>query len=146
MTTCGWLWIYSGLALALLELVTPGFVLCFFGLAAATVGAARLALGESFDATWQLAAFSVLSVVYILVLRRALKKVFVGDREGGPAGLPDELVGRVGRVTTAIAPPNAGRVLIGDAEWSAVADAPVAAGVDVRVVSRSNLTVKVVTA
>ena len=46
MTTCGWLWIYAGSALMLLELVVPGFVLCFFGLAAATVGALRLMLGE----------------------------------------------------------------------------------------------------
>ena len=144
MTSCAWLWIYAGLALALLELVTPGFVLCFFGFAAATVGAMRLAMGDAFDATWQLAAFSVLSILYIVVLRRALKKVFVGDRGEGPAGLPDEFVGRVGRVTEAIEPPKAGRVLLGDAEWSAESDAAVPAGADVRVVSRSNLTVKVV--
>ena len=56
MLTCAWLWIYAGAALMLLELVAPGFVLCFFGLSAATVGVLRFAFGEAFTPTWQLAA------------------------------------------------------------------------------------------
>ena len=37
MLSCAWLWVYAGAALMLLELVAPGFILCFFGLSAATV-------------------------------------------------------------------------------------------------------------
>ena len=143
MTACGWLWIYAGLALMLLELVAPGFVLCFFGLAAATVGALRFLFGASFDATWQTAAFSALSVLYIVLLRRVLKKVFVGERDGAANGLSNGYVGRVGQVTEAIEPPKTGRVLLGDAEWTATADAPVAAGTDVTVVAQRNLTMTV---
>lgn len=143
MTTCGWLWIYAGLALALLELVTPGFVLCFFGLAAMTVGALRFAFGEAFGATAQTAAFSVLSVLYIVLLRRLLKRVFVGERAGGAHGLSNGYVGRVGKVTEAIEPPRTGRVLLGDAEWTAAADAPIPAGADVSVVAQENLTLAV---
>lgn len=143
MTTCGWLWIYAGLALMLLELVAPGFVLCFFGLAAATVGVLRFAFGESFGATGQMAAFSALSILYIVLLRRALKKVFVGERDGAARGLTDDYVGRVGKVTEAIEPPKAGRVLLGDAEWTATATAPIPAGADVAVVSQQNLTMTV---
>lgn len=143
MTSCGWLWIYAGLVLALLELVTPGFILCFFGLAAATVGALRFVFGEAFDMTWQLAAFSVLSILYIVLLRRFLKKIFVGDKDGVASGLKSEFVGRTGRVTEAVEPPKTGRVLIGDAEWTAAADAPLAAGTDVKVVAQQNLTMKV---
>ena len=143
MTTCGWLWIYAGLALMLLELVAPGFVLCFFGLAAATVGALRFLFGASFDATWQTAAFSALSVLYIVLLRRVLKKVFVGERDGAANGLSNGYVGRVGQVTEAIEPPKTGRVLLGDAEWTATADAPVSAGTDVTVVAQRNLTMTV---
>ena len=80
MTSCAWLWIYAGAALMLLELFAPGFILCFFGLSAATVGVLRFAFGEAFDLTWQLAAFSVFSVLYIALLRRYLQKVFVGGR------------------------------------------------------------------
>ena len=143
MTACGWLWIYAGLALTLLELVAPGFVLCFFGLAAMTVGALRFAFGEAFGATAQTAAFSVLSVLYIVLLRRLLKKVFVGERDGAANGLSNDYVGRVGKVTEAIEPPRTGRVLLGDAEWTASADAPVPAGADVAVAAQDNLTLTV---
>ena len=143
MTSCAWLWVYAGLALMFLELVAPGFVLCFFGLAAATVGALRAVFGAPFDLTWQLAAFSVLSILYIVLLRRFLKKIFVGEKDGVASGLKSEFVGRTGRVTEAVEPPKTGRVLIGDAEWTATADAPLAAGTDVKVVAQQNLTMKV---
>ncbi len=143
MTACGWLWIYAGLGLALLELVVPGFVLCFFGLAAATVGVLRLVCGAAFGATAQMAAFSILSVLYIILLRRYLKKVFVGEKGGAAQGLSDEYVGRTGTVTEAIVPPKTGRVLLGDAEWTATADAPIPAGTDVTVVAQRNLTMAV---
>lgn len=143
MTSCAWLWVYAGLALLLLELVVPGFVLCFFGLAAASVGALRALFGEAFDLTWQTAAFSVLSVLYIVLLRRCLKRVFAGGKSGAAQGLSDEYAGRAGTVTEAIEPPRTGRVLIGDAEWTATADAPVAAGTAVTVVARRNLTMTV---
>ena len=135
MTACGWLWIYAGFGLVLLELVVPGFVLCFFGLAGATVGVLRLVFGEAFGATAQMAAFSVLSVLYIVLLRRSLKKVFVGEKGGAAQGLSDEYVGRTGTVT--------GRVLLGDAEWTATADAPISVGADVAVVAQRNLTMAV---
>lgn len=143
MTSCAWLWVYAGLALMLLELVAPGFVLCFFGLSAVTVGALRFLFGAAFDVTWQMAAFSVLSVLYIVLLRRTLKKVFVGEKDGGANGLADGYVGRVGKVTEAVEPPRTGRVLIGDAEWTATAESPIPAGTDVAVVAQRNLTMSV---
>lgn len=143
MLTCGWYWIYAGCALMILELVVPGFVLCFFGLAAATVGAIRLAVGDAFSPTWQLAVFSVCSVLYIVLLRRWLKSVFVGDRVDRDASISGECVGRPGRVTTAIAPGVPGRVMIGDAEWNAEAAVPIAVGTPVRVVAQNNLTLTV---
>ena len=143
MTTCAWLWIYAGAALMLLELIVPGFVLCFFGLSAATVGILRFAFGESFTPTLQLAAFSVLSVLYIVLLRRSLTKVFVGGKVETKTDFDNESVGRIGKVTVAVCPPLTGRVMIGDAEWNAAADAPIEAGADVRVVAQDNLTMRV---
>ena len=121
MTSCAWLWLYVGAFLMLAELLLPGFVIFFFGLSAATVGLIRFALGESFTLTWQLAAFSAFTILYLAVLR----------------------VGRTGQVTAEIAPPKTGRVMIGDAEWTAIASAPIAAGVDVKVVGQDNLTMTV---
>lgn len=143
MLTCAWLWIYAGTALMLLELIAPGFILCFFGLSAATVGVLRFAFGEAFSPTWQLAAFSVFSILYIVLLRQYLKKVFVGGKVETKTDFDNESVGRLGQVTTAINPPLAGRILLGDAEWTAEADEPIAAGANVKVVAQNNLTMRV---
>ena len=143
MTSCAWLWIYAGAALMLLELVAPGFVLCFFGLSAATVGVLKFAFGDAFTPTWQLAAFSVFSVLYILILRRYLKRVFVGGKVETKTDFDNESIGRVGRLTEAILPPLTGRVMLGDAEWTAESDRPIEKGANVRVVAQQNLTMKV---
>ena len=143
MTSCAWLWLYFGAFLMLMELLAPGFVIFFFGLSAATVGFCRFALGETFTLTWQFAAFSAFSIVYLVVLRRWLKNTFLGGKVETKTDFDNEYIGRVGKVTEAIAPPLSGRVMIGDAEWTASADAAIAAGATVEVISQNNLTMKV---
>ena len=96
MMSCGWLWLYSGALLMLMEILTPGFVIFFFGLSAATTGLLRLAVGEAFDATWQLVAFSAFSIIYLVFLRRWLKGVFSGRTEQAATDFENEYVGRVG--------------------------------------------------
>ena len=127
----------------LMELLAPGFVVFFFGLSAATVGLCRFAFGEAFTLTWQLAAFSAFSILYLVVLRRWLKRLFTGGRVETKTDFDNEYVGRVGRVTEAVRPPLTGRVVIGDAEWTASSDERIDAGATVEVVSQSNLTMKV---
>lgn len=143
MTSCSWLWIYAGCALMFLELVAPGFVLFFFGLAAATVGICRAIFGDAFGAAWQLAIFSASAILYLAVLRRLLKKVFVGEKVIASTDFDHESVGRVAKVTEAIEPPRSGRILLGDAEWTATADVSIPVGSDVKVVAQNNLTLTV---
>ena len=141
--SCGWLWLYAGAILMLMEIMTPGFVMFFFGLSAATTGLLWFAFGPQFDMTWQLVSFSALSIVYLVFLRRWVKGVFAGRTESAETDFENEYVGRAGKVTVAIAPPLAGRVEIGDAEWTAVADAPIPAGTNIKVVAQENLTMRV---
>ncbi len=143
MLSCAWLWIYAGAALMLLELIAPGFILCFFGLSAATVGILKSVFGGAFTLTWQLAAFSVFSVLYIVILRRYLKRVFVGGKVETKTDFDNESVGRVGKLTAAVLPPLTGRVLLGDSEWTAESERPIEVGANVRVVAQQNLTMKV---
>ena len=143
MTSCSWLWLYAGAFLMLLELLAPGFVIFFFGLSAATVGLCRAAFGEAFTLTWQLAAFSVFSILYLVTLRRLLKRVFNGESTASAVDFSHESVGRVAKVVAAIRPPLAGRILLGDAEWSATAETEFPEGADVRIVAQDNLTMKV---
>ena len=143
MMSCGWIWMYVGAFLMLAELLTPGFVIFFFGLSAMTVGALRFIVGDALSLSWQLALFSGLALVYLLLLRKWVTGVFSGFSVTSKTDFGNEAIGRVGKVTEPIEPPKSGRVLLGDAEWTAVADVALAAGADVRVISQNNLTMKV---
>ena len=136
-----WLWMYVGAFLMLAELASPGFVVFFFGLAAATVSLLKWTF-PSLPLWGQLAAFSVLSIVYLLVLRKYLKKVFTGDKQESTS-IDKEYVGRVGRVVEVVRPDVPGRIILGDAEWAAKCDRRLEAGTEVRVVSQDNLTLGV---
>jgi len=133
-----WLWLYAGVLLMLAELAAPGFVIFFFGLAAVTTGGILFLAPLSLTA--QLALFAVFSVLYLLGLRRFVKSVFLGDAAERST---DEFAGRLARVVSAIRPGLPGRVLLGDAEWTAAAAVPLEPGADVRVVSQDNLTLNV---
>ena len=136
-----WLWLYVGAFLMLAELASPGFVVFFFGLAAANESPLK-GLFPSLPVWGQLAAFSALSIFYLLVLRRYLKKVFVGDRLEA-SSIDNEYVGRVGRVVEAVRPGVPGRILLGDAQWDARAGERLEPGTEVRVVAQENLTLVV---
>lgn len=133
-----WLWMYVGAFLMLAELASPGFVVFFFGLAAATVSLLKW-MFPSLPLWGQLAAFSVLSILYLLVLRKYLKKVFTGDKQESPS-IDNEYIGRVGRVVEVVRPDVPGRILLGDAEWTAKAATRLEPGTEVRVVAQENLT------
>lgn len=134
---------YAGALLMLLELLAPGFVIFFFGLSAASVGLCRFVFADAFDATWQIASFSAFCVVYLAVLRRWLKNVFMGSSASSSGDFENQYVGRVGTITSAVNPPISGRVMIGDAQWTAEADVAISEGANVKVISQSNLTLKV---
>ena len=136
-----WLWMYAGAFLMLAELASPGFVVFFFGLAAATVSLFKW-LFPALPLWAQLAAFSVFSIIYILVLRRYLKKVFMGDTEE-TASIQNEFVGRVGRVVDIVRPDVPGRIMLGDSEWAATSATRLDVGTEVKVVSQNNLTLRV---
>ncbi len=143
MLGAGWLWMYLGAFLMLLEIVSPGFVIFFFGLSASTVGLMRFAFQDSFTVTWQLASFSFLCIIYLAVLRRLLRKLFSGFVSQKGEDFNDSMSGRTGVATEDIVPPLTGRVEVGDASWTAVSDVPVAAGAAVVVISSDSLTLKV---
>jgi membrane protein implicated in regulation of membrane protease activity len=127
----------------LMEFFVPGLVIFFFGLSAATVGVIRMATGAAFSSTWQVMAFSGFSVLYLVLLRRWVKGVFTGARTEADFSAGGDYVGRAGRVVAAIEPPHGGRVMIGDAEWNAIADERLETGSDVKVVRQENLTMVV---
>ncbi len=143
-----WTWLCLGALLVLLELVTPGFVIMFFGLSAATVAIICAAAGDAFGLQLQLGAFAVLSVAYVLALRRFVKNIFTGDvaaPERSAAAPQADCAGRAVTVLERVRPGVPGRVQLGDAAWEAVSDdgSELLPGDDAIVTSRENLTLKV---
>ena len=136
-----WIWMYVGAFLMLAELISPGFVVFFFGLAAVTVSVLKW-IFPSLPLWGQLAAFSVLSIFYLLVLRKYIKSVFMGGKDESPS-IDNEYVGRVGRVVEGIRPEVPGRIELGEVEWKATAGERIDVGVEVKVVAQDNLTMRV---
>ncbi len=140
-TTAAWIWLYVGAFLMLAELASPGFVIFFFGLGAATVAGTKW-LVPGLSLSWQLALFSIFSVFYLIVLRKWVKNVFLGDT-AETQKIASEYVGRVGKVVEAIRPEVPGRIMLGDAEWSASSAVEIAPDSMVKVVAQDNLTLVV---
>jgi hypothetical protein len=134
-------WLYFGVGLMVLEVMTPGLVSLFFGLSALTVALLTWllpALGQG----WQWIAFSVFSILYIMLLRKSLKNVFSGDKEVSE-NLNDAFTGKLAVVVESVAPNRPGRVDCCGSTWTAEADVDIPAGASVRILSKKNLTLKV---
>lgn len=137
-TAAAWLWLYLAAFLMLAELISPGFVIFFFGLGAATVAACKWAFPH-LSLAWQLALFSFFSILHLVLLRRFMKRLFMsGPSEADK--IESEYVGRIGEVREPTSKDVPGRIVLGDAEWTAVSENPIPAGVKVKVVKQANLT------
>lgn len=134
-------WLVGGIFLILLEVMTPGLVSLFFGMAALTM-ALVVWLIPSMGQILQWLGFSVLSVGYIILLRKSLKKVFNGDREFSEQPR-DEFKGKLAIVTEAVAPNRPGRVEYNGTTWTAESAGPLAVGASVRIMGKKNLTLQV---
>jgi membrane protein implicated in regulation of membrane protease activity len=134
-------WLALGIALIIIEVMTPGLVSIFFGLAALTVALLAWlvpALGQG----GQWIVFSIFSVLYIFLLRKSLKKVFSGVREVSDSP-NDEFSGKLAVVVEAVAPNKPGRVEFCGTNWTAEAESEFPVGASVRICSKKNLTLTV---
>ena len=112
-----WLWLIGGVVLLIAELIAPGFFLVFIGGAAVATGLAALLLPLSVPL--QLAIFAVLAFLSVRVGgRRAYSMRY--DYSPDPF-LNDRAKRMLGQVVVATQPidSHAGRVRVGDSEWSA---------------------------
>ena len=133
-------WLILGIGLFILEVMTPGLISMFFGLSALTVALIAWLVPFSQGLQWML--FSAFSVIYILLLRKSLKKVFQGKKEVSES-MDDSFTGRLAVVAVVIAPNKPGRVAFNGCDWTAEADAEIQAGRSVRILAKKNLTLKV---
>ncbi|MDO4691286.1 MAG: NfeD family protein [Porphyromonadaceae bacterium] len=90
------LWLIVGIGLLILEIVTAGFLLACFGIGA--LGAAIVAILD-LGLAWQLAAFSIISLLSLFLLRPVMMRRL--ERGSIPTGV-DALVGRQVRLKSPI--------------------------------------------
>ncbi len=136
-------WLALGLMLMIAEVVTPGFVLFFFGVSAILVGLLCFIPAIAASSTWQLLLFAAFSIVTLLLLRRHVKNIFTGRSSNGQQEVEDPLVGSHAVVMERIDEPRDGKVELNGVMWSATADQIIEAGVPVEVVGRDGLTLRV---
>jgi membrane protein implicated in regulation of membrane protease activity len=141
MINPAYFWLAVGFILMTAEVVTPGFILFFFGLAAVLVGI--LCFFIPLSETLQLLLFAVLSIITLLTLRRQMKAIFTGRSRDGAASFDDACIGRHAIVTARIAAPIEGRVELNGVLWNATADEVLEAGTPVVVAGRDGLSLTV---
>jgi membrane protein implicated in regulation of membrane protease activity len=109
----GWGWLVAGLVLMALELVAPGTVILWFGLAALGAGLLVLAFGIGPQAAWL--AFAALSVAGLAVWWTFRKR----ERAGEDETLNERAARYVGRRFTLSEPivGGEGRTRIDDSIW-----------------------------
>lgn len=134
-----WTWLVAGLALMAIELIVPGTVLLWFGLAALATGAIALSAGLAWQ--WQVIVFAALSVVSLFAWR-ALRARLADD--GPVRDLSDRAGGHVGRRFILAEPivHGAGRVRIDDSIWR-VEGPDLPAGTEIEVESADSSTLRV---
>ena len=137
----GALWLVAALALAIAELIAPGFFMIFIAAGAALTGFAVLAIpGLGWVA--QALLFAAFSAAAVVIGRRWYHRM----RSAGPShGLNDrtaKLIGKTVEVCEAITA-GEGRVKVGDGAWSATGpDAPAGALVRITGATGSVLSVE----
>ena len=135
-------WVMIAVMLCVLELVTPGFVLLFFGVGAAATALVSWLLPQTAIAL-QLAVFIVVSLASFFSLRGVMRRRFFSsapDSEGGE-DVDQQLVkpGDKGVVSAVIAPPAEGRIKCAGTFWRATALERIEEGEIVVVLHRDGL-------
>ncbi len=114
-----YVWFIAALLFFILEIVTPGFVLMWFGVGALVSG--LLDLAGVHNATVQVIVFVAVSILLVTLSRTIFKRFFMRASPG--AGLKtnmDALIGKVGVVTERIDNElSNGRVLVEGQDWLA---------------------------
>ena len=136
-------WFLLGVFFLVLEAMTPGFFLMFFGLGAWATSAVVffLPLGQS----WQWLVFIVVSVAALLIFRRKVKMLFQGRLAENDnledAVFRDQYIGREVVILEEVSSARPGLAELNGTNWQARTEGPpIAAGERARVVNLDGLT------
>jgi membrane protein implicated in regulation of membrane protease activity len=139
-----WFWIILAAVFIVAELVIPGGIIIFLGIAGLIV-AISMKLG--FVASWAnaLTLWFISSLVLVILLRGIAQKLVGGDSSVANVDEDVDALGEIVAVVETIGPGEAkGRVVFRDIRWNAVSDgSEIPAGEKAQIVYRDNITLVV---
>jgi inner membrane protein len=140
-----WIWLVFGIGLILLELVLPTFFIIWFGIGAVLVSLIALA-APALQLDMQVLLWVLFSSVTTLLWFKLFKR-----KQPDVRWTADSVIGEVGLLTSSVSQFQKGRVrfqkpLLGNEEWTCVADGDIPAGERVRLVAIEGNTARVVRA
>ncbi|MDX9945770.1 MAG: NfeD family protein [Bacteroidales bacterium] len=119
-------WFIIGLALFLLELVLPGFVIFFFGVGAWVT--ALLCLIADPGINLQAIVFAVTSVLSLVLLRKMIQKRFFYSKDELSKQVEDEFTGKEAVALYDFGPGQTGKIEFKGTSWKAESTEPVKEG------------------
>ncbi|MCQ2379844.1 MAG: NfeD family protein [Victivallaceae bacterium] len=135
-----WFWLIAGIVMIVMEALTPGFVVLFFGVGALLTGGV-LYFFPHLPADITLLCFIVSSLLFLGVCRRFFAGVFNGTGFNRPRDIEnDEVTGAEADVVSAIVGGRPGKVAFRGTDWIASAECDIQVGERVRILRRENLT------
>ena len=130
------IWLIIGIIFIALEFVIPGLVIAFFGMGA-LITALTTVIGLTGGFNMQVIVFIVASLASLFLLRRYMKKVFMGKSEGDGVNEFNLDVGKVVPVVQTIDPKkNTGKIKYQGTLWSATCEDVIPEGETARIVGR----------
>lgn len=138
------IWLVSGLVLMLAEIIIPGGIVIFLGLACVVVaGAWQLSFIDSW--TQAMTLWFISSLFLLLVFRNVTQKLFGGETTAANVDEDMDIYGQTATVVETIGPgEKTGRIEFQDSTWQAMADGSVIeAGETVKIVCHENISLVV---
>jgi membrane protein implicated in regulation of membrane protease activity len=134
-------WAIVGIVLIFFEFFIPGLVIAFFGVGALFT-AFTTWLGISPTLELQLLVFIISSVLLLILLRRIVKRTFLGRAKGEDTERDFNIdIGKIVPVIEFIQPGEVGgKVKYQGSNWPAKASEPIPPGESVKIIGRENIT------
>jgi membrane protein implicated in regulation of membrane protease activity len=134
-------WAILGIVFVFFEFFIPGLVIAFFGVGA-IITALTTWIGITPSLELQLLVFIVSSILLLILLRRMVKRTFLGKTKGEYGDRDFNVdIGKIVPVIEFIQPGEVGgKVKYQGSNWPAIASEPIPPGESVKIIGRENIT------
>jgi inner membrane protein len=130
------IWFIIGLALFLLELLLPGFVIFFFGVGAWIT--ALLCLIAHPGTNLQIIVFAITSVLSLIALRKIIQRKFFYSKVDHSSAVEDEFTGKEAIASADFGSDRKGKVEFKGTSWNAESQSDIKKGQTVIIIEKES--------